>query len=226
MRDHKTPLHPAEDRRLFVIRIVDIRDIPENREHLGHQVLVRQLKAFAGLYHRPGDMGHLPRDGIRFLDQVREARRNGIPGHAVKFGGLRALNNDDPVVLLDRADPVGSVRAGPRKDHRHRAVLIGLGEGAEEVVNGMIDPARVILPEPEDVGDDLHIVAGRDHVDMIPLHTHAVPDLLHRHRAVFPENIRQKTLVVRGQVLDHDIGQPSIGRKKCQKLLKRLQAAC
>ena len=55
---------------------------------------------------------------------------------------------------------------------------------------------------------------------------HSLLDLHHVHCGVFAQNIRQKTAMIRGQMLYDYKGHPRIGRKEGQKLLKRLQTAC
>ena len=109
--DHDPSLDPAQDGRLLVIGIVYVCDFLQYAEDLGHEVPVRELQAPARVRDRPGDMGHLAGDAVRVQDQVREAGRDRAPGHAVKLGALRRLDDDQAVPVLDRPDPVCPVRS-------------------------------------------------------------------------------------------------------------------
>ena len=225
VRDDDAPLDAPQDRRLLIIGIIDVGHVPQDREDLGHQVAVAELEPVAGVHHGRGDVAHLPRDAVRVEDKVHEARGDGVARHPVELGALGGLHDDHAVLVLDRADPVGPVGARARQDHGHRPVLIGSRQRAEEYVDRMVDIPVVVLLEPQDVRYDFQIIFGRDHVDMVAPYTHAVLRFHHGHRRVLPEDVRQKALVVRRQVLDDDERHPRIFGKKSQELLQRLQSA-
>ena len=225
MRDDDAPLDAPQDRRLLIIGIIDVGHVPKDREDLGHQVAVAELEPVAGVHHGRGDVAHLPRDAVRVEDEVHKSRGDGVARHPVELGALGGLHDDHAVLVLDRADPVRSVGARARQDHGHRPVLIGSRQRAEEYVDRMVDIPVVVLLEPQDVRYDFQIVFGRDHVDMVAPYTHAVLRFHHGHRRVLPEDVRQKALVVRRQVLDDDERHPRIFGKKSQELLQRLQSA-
>ena len=104
------------------------------------------------------------------------------------------------------------------------AVLVRVGQRPEENIDRVIDQRMIVVSQMQHVGGDLEIVFRRDQIDMVPPHLHPVFRLLHRHRRVFAQDFRQKTLMVRRQMLDDDERHPRILRQKGQKLLQRLEA--
>ena len=109
MSDHNTPFYAAQDRSLFVIRIIDICDIAKDREYLHHQVAVAQLQPVACIHRGSRDVSHLSRDAVRRQDHVHKTGGNGVSRHTVKFGALRRLHDDNAVFVFYRADPVCAV---------------------------------------------------------------------------------------------------------------------
>ena len=109
MSDHNTPFYAAQDRSLFVIRIIDICDIAKDREYLHHQVAVAQLQPVACIHRGSRDVSHLSRDAVRRQDHVHKTGGDGVSRHTVKFGALRRLHDDNAVFVFYRADPVCAV---------------------------------------------------------------------------------------------------------------------
>ena len=225
MGHDQTALNPSQDRRLLIIGVVDVRHILQDRKDLGQQIMIRRKEMGARVDDGRRDVLHFFRNGVRILDEVRKSGGNGVPRHTVEFCGFRRLDDDHAVLLLYGTDPAGAVGTSAGKDHRNGAVLICLGQRSEEYVNGMIDPLRIIFPQAQNVLLDLHIIFRRDHVDMIPLHHHPVPDLCHRHPAVLRKDIRHQAFMIRSQVLYDHKRHPRIGRKECKKLLQCFQPA-
>ena len=64
VRDHDSPLDPAENRRLLVVGIVGVGGIPEDGEHLPQQIPVRQHELSVRGVDGVGDVHHLLRDGL------------------------------------------------------------------------------------------------------------------------------------------------------------------
>ena len=74
----------------------------------------------------------------------------------------------------------------------------------------MIDILGIVLAKTEDIRYDLQIILRRDHIDVVALHTHSVLRFHNRHTRIFAKNIRKKTLMVRGQMLDDHEGHPGV----------------
>ena len=110
-------------------------------------------------------------------------------------------------------------------DHRHCPVLIGLRQRAEENIDGMVYIFMIVFPESQNIGYDLQIIFGRNHIDMVALHAHSILSLHYRHRCFLAQYICQQALVVRRQMLDDDKRHSGITGKKCQKLLQCFQTA-
>ncbi len=145
MGQDKSALDAAQDRRLLIVGVIDIRDVLQDREDLGHEIRIRQK--LAARRHGEGicDMGELSRYAVRIQDKINKAGRNRIARHPVKLGALRRLDDDHAVPFLDRPDPVGSVRAGSRQNHRYRPVLVGRGERTEKDIDRVVDLGMIVL---------------------------------------------------------------------------------
>ena len=89
----------------------------------------------------------------------------------------------------------------------------------------MIDILGIVLAKTEDIRYDLQVILGRDHIDVVALHTHSVLRFHNRHTRIFAKNIRKKTLMVRGQMLDDHEGHPGVSGQESEELLQCLQAA-
>ena len=72
----------------------------------------------------------------------------------------------------------------------------------------------IIFLKAKYVGDDLQIVLGRDHIDMVALHTHSILRFHNGHRCILAQDIRQKALVIRRQMLDNDKRHSRISGKE------------
>ena len=94
VRDHDPPLDPAENRRLLIIRVVGVRDVFQDREHLGDQIIVRQHHLAVGGMDGLRDVRHLLGDGVRTQDQIHEPGGDGVLRHAVELGRIRILDDD------------------------------------------------------------------------------------------------------------------------------------
>ena len=86
--DHQSSLDPAQDRRLFIIGIICIRDILQNREYLREKILIRQLELARRVDQRCRDVGHLAGDCVRCLHDVDKSCGNRVAGHAVELCAL------------------------------------------------------------------------------------------------------------------------------------------
>ena len=124
MGDNNAPLHAPQDRRLFIISVIDIGDIAQNGEHLRHQVSVAELEPVAGVHHRGRNVAHFPRNTVGVEYQIHKSRRDRVSGHTVELRALGRLHDDHAVLVFDRADPVRSVRTGSGHDHCNGAIFV------------------------------------------------------------------------------------------------------
>ena len=170
-------------------------------------------------------MGHLAGDAVGVLDHIHKTRGDGVPRHAVKLRALRRLDKDQAVLILDGTDAVGAVGARAGQNDRHGAVLVGRCQRPEEDVDRMIHLRVIIFLQAEYIRNNFNIVFRRNHVHMVPLDPHAVLCFQNRHHSVLSENVCQKTLVVRCQVLDDDEGHAGIAGQKSKQLLQRFKPA-
>lgn len=67
---------------------------------------------------------------------VYHAGGYGAPRHAIIFGGGGVLGHDHAALALDCPNAQGAVAAGARKDDADGPLMLVLGEGPEEEVNG------------------------------------------------------------------------------------------
>ena len=157
--------------------------------------------------------------------EIRQACLDHAPGHAVKFGCLRLLRDDKPAALLHSLDAVRAVRPRAGEDDHNGMLVLLLGERGEEHVDGVVERARGIVREAERTVLHRHEFFGRDEIDGVRFHLHAVFRLRHGHAGILGEDIGHKALVVRGKVLDHHKAQPAVVWHMAEKLLQCLQPA-
>ena len=86
--DHQSALDPAKDRRLFIIGIIRVRDVLQNREHLGEKIVIRQLELAGRVDQGCRDVGHLAGNRVRRLHDVDKPCGDRAAGHAVELGAL------------------------------------------------------------------------------------------------------------------------------------------
>ncbi len=146
--------------------------------------------------------------------------------HPVELGGGDRLHEGDAGLLLDRPQPERAVGAHPREDHPDAALLLVLGERAEEEVDRQVEPARRGLrQEVQHAVEDRHVLVGRDHVDVVALYRGAILGLRHRHRRRALEQLDQHPLVRGVEVLHDDEGHPRAHRYVAEELFERLEPA-
>ena len=173
----------------------------------------------AGRGGRRGDGAEVPAEGLAGVgeepgghlgggqDVVDQAGGDGAAGHAVELGGGRVLGHDHAALALDGADALGPVAAGAREDDADGALVLVLGQGAEEEVDGQtLSPGRRGLEELEGTVQEGHVAARGDDVRAPGLHRHPVLDLEDGHAGVAADELREEALVVRSQVLHQDEG--------------------
>ena len=175
----------------------------------------------------------MPEIGEDFSGQLfRRGHQVGQPGidgaarHAVEFGRGRLLHQGHAGLFLDGPQPHRAVRAHAGEDDTDAALLLVLGQGAQEEVDGQAQAAgrrrREQVQHPVQNG---HVLVGGDHIDAVRLDPHPVPDLEYLHAGGALEQFGQDPLVGRVEVLDDDEGQAAFRRHLPQELLQRLQSA-
>jgi hypothetical protein len=159
-------------------------------------------------------------------DDVGEPGLDDAAGHPRELGGGQRLDEPRPRLLLDGAEAERPVGAHAGEDDADAALLLVLGERAEEEVDGEVEAARRHLREEvEHAMQDGHVLVRRDDVHAVALDLLAVLDLDHGHRRRALEQLHHRALVRRVEVLDDDVGHPAVGRHVLEELLERLEPA-
>ena len=232
--DQHPPLDAPEDGGALVVCKVDAAGVFQDGVDVGEGLLLGEGGVLVGegavaaqgaqQNGGAGEVQDLLRDLLRGEDEVGEPRVDDAAGHPVKFGAVRVLGDDQASVLLHRLDTVGAVGAGAGEDHGDGALPPLLRQGGKEGVDGVVQrPRRVGQQQP--VPLERQVLLGRDQVDGVRLHAHAVLRLTDGHLRVLAQDVRHEALVVRGEVLDHHKAQPAVGGHIVKELLQRLQPA-
>lgn len=172
------------------------------------------------------DADQLPRDALGREDEIDAALGRRGARHAVVLRGLLVLRKRDAAFALDHLQPECAVggRSGQNDADRLRSGI--RSQRPEEVVDGhMLPPHGRPGEQLEGIVGDHHVGVGRDHVNMVGLHLHAVADLQDWHRAAFRKQFRQQAFVLRIQVLHEHEGHPGVPAEVPQESGKRFQAA-
>ena len=127
------------------------------------------------------------------------------------FCGLRVLGHNHTALALDGLHPQGAVATGAREYYADGPLVLVLGQGPEEKVDGHTPAARGHrIEQLQRAVQKRHVAIGRDDVGTVGLHRHAVLDLKYLHTSVAPNEIGQDALVVWGQMLNKDKGHTRI----------------
>ena len=197
MSDDHAPLDAPENGALLIEAVIDIGLCFQDGKNLGQKLIVGHMQGAADRLQGLGDMGHLTGNAVRVHHHILILCGNGVTGHAIEFGTVRVLHDDDTVLLPHGLNAAGAIRAHAGQYDRHCMVRIFLGKGAQEHINGVLDFCIVILPEMQDIVLYLHIVFRRNQVHMVPLYLHFGAHFLHRHGGIFCQYLRQHALVIR-----------------------------
>ena len=84
----------------------------------------------------------------------------------------------------------------------------------------------VVFMQMQDAALNLHVIFGREHINRVFAHMHALLGLHHRHGGIFSQNIREKTAMIGRQMLNDHKSHAGVRGKKSQKLLKCFQSPC
>ncbi len=149
------------------------------------------------------------------------ARRHGRPGRR-----LRVLREGDPAFRLNRSKPQRPVRSAAGENHTDGGGLLLPRQRGTEFIDGMVRNRSAFPRNQLQSGAlDGHALVGWNHVYVVPMQRHAVGYFKDRHGGDFGEKLRQRTLVLGGQMLDHHNGHPSSRGQSFQKPRQGFQPA-
>ena len=155
---------------------------------------------------RVGDRG----EGEDVVDRAGEDR---AAGHAVVGGFLRFLGDDEAAAASDRLQSGAAIRPGAGEDDPDGAGAAGFSEADEEEINrqaGTVAGER--LGQVQRAAADRQIGAGRDDIEMLALHRHAVGGLVDGERGGAGEQTGQHAFVARVEMLDQNEGHAGLRR--------------
>lgn len=167
--------------------------------------------------------GHL----VGWHHDVHTARGDGAAWHGVKLGRLGLLCQGQPPLGVQGLQPQRAVRAHARQHHPHRVLTLLPRQRAQQRINGQSQATGVRRVGQMQVPlDDGELAVGRDHIDGIALDEHAVGGLLHGQGGHALQQAAQQGLARRVQVLNHDVGEVTVGRHTGEKQLQAGQTTC
>ncbi len=163
-----------------------------------------QLRMLDISQHRGGDF--LYAQDLVGISRVDQALR-----HAREIRGFRILRDAQPTGGLDGLRSCGSIGAGAGEHDGNCVLLLLPRERPEEIVDGTAVAVFLDrLSEMECALLDGHGASGPNYIDVIRLHGEPVFDLAYRHPRATAQDFGHQTLVLRREVLDHDIGNTAV----------------
>jgi len=172
------------------------------------------------IVHDPG------RQLFRRGNQVGQSGVDGAARHAVELGRGRVLCYRQPSFVLDGAQAQGSVRTHARKDDAYAPLLLVVGQGTEEEIDGKTQsPGSDRVEQVQHPVEDGHILIGRYHIDTVGPDPHPIPGLIDLHGGGPLEQLNHDPFVRRVQVLNNHIGYAAPFRHISQELFQGFQSA-
>lgn len=166
----------------------------------------------------------LCRDRIGRQQVVHHAGGDGAAHHAVVLG-IR-LRQRQPAVLLDRAQPLGAIATGAGEDDAGSIFALVVCERDQETVHRHAGDGRVRQrTQPQPPVFDRQCRVGRDDIDGVGFHHHAVLDRAHREPGRARQHLGQNALVLRVEVLDHHERHAAVRLDRRKQPLQRINAA-
>ena len=167
-----------------------------------------------------------PGDLFGRQDEVHHPGRHGAVGHPRKPRAAAVLNEREAALGLDPAQALRPVAAGARQDHAIGVALLGGGEGPEEGVDRPVQAVVLVARrQMEPVVGDGCDHARRHDIDLIGLDHLLARDLRDRQVGAGLQQLVQDGFLVRGQMLDDDIGRPGRRLDPGDQFPQRLEAA-
>ena len=166
----------------------------------------------------------VPRDLRQFFADFRRRHHHvDHPGgnrrarHAVEFRRRRRLREGDAAGRFHLANADGAVRCGARQHHRNTLIARHRGQRREEVVDRCVRAAVVgSRRQYQRSAGQHHLHVGRNHVHVIRLNVNAVGHFRQRHRGVRAQQVDQRAVVMRRQVLHQHHRQTGFGVERLQ----------
>lgn len=163
-----------------------------------------------------GRIGGLPGAGEKRLgdlrhrrDQIHRPGTDGAARHAVVIGLLGILGDGEAALHPDGLEADGAVRAGSRKHHPHGGVAIFARQRLQQEIERQARAVRRLgRGEAQVASLYREVECGRNDIEMIRLHRHAVGRLLHHHGGVRGEEIRHQAFMGGIQMQDQDERHP------------------
>ena len=159
-----------------------------------------------------GDISHeLRRHFGGWQFKVHQAGGQRALWHAIEFSGGRALHHHHAALRLDFAHPLGSVAAGAREHDTDGALLLVRGQRGKQKVDRQAVPARCGgLQQLQRAIEKSHVTVGRNDVDAVGLHHHAIDHLKHLHAGAALDQFGEQALVVGVKVLHQHKGHAGL----------------
>ncbi len=166
-------------------------------------------------------------EGVRRRSHIGEARLHHALRHGIEARRRRLLHEHCTGTRLDRAHAQGAIGAHAGEHDRDAERPAVVCQRAEEPVDRQPQPTRRRgLHEVQHIAQDLDVPSGRNHVDVIGLHRHAVGDLFDDERRDALQQLHQQRGLRGVEVLDHDEGVAAVRRHRREELLERLETTC
>jgi hypothetical protein len=157
---------------------------------------------------------------------IDHAGGDGGAGHAVVLGLGGILDDGESAPFLDALDADGAVGVAAGKDDGDGVGPVGIGEGAEEKIDGNALAAGAGQVGEGDVAvEHGELLAGRDDIDGVGQDAGLLDDLAHGHGGVTLKQLGEGAFVLGGKMNDDDEGQAAVGRHPREKGLERGNAA-
>ena len=163
---------------------------------------------------------------LNFKHLVHEPGGHSAFRHAVIFRGFRILHQGQAAGFFDRPQTLAAIRAGSRQHNTGGIGALIVRQAAEEHINRPAETPRLGKIRQLQTAV-LHRQAGvrRDQIDIVRLDHHSVADLTHGHGRAPAEQFGQHALMIGVKMLDQNVSEPAIRRRRRQEVLECFQAA-
>jgi hypothetical protein len=168
------------------------------------------------------DAGQLLRDGFRRKHKIDTTRARRAARHRIVCGGI-ILGERDAALCLDRLQAQRAVRRRSGKDHADRSLALILGERFEKGIDGAGPAGLATGLQFQNTLRDAERRVWRNDVNVIRRHAQIVGHFQHRHLRRPRQNLRQRTVVLRIEMLHQHETQSCVYRQPFQQTRERFQ---